>query len=158
HRDRLVEQAARVVAQIEDVALHLVGVALAELADRLLELVADLGVELADADVADVVALLAPAHRAHLDGLARERELERLARALAPDLGAALRAPRAAHLPPRWLQRGALDRVAVELGDHVVRLDAGARGGRVVDRRDALDQAVLHGDLHAEPAELAVGL
>ena len=31
-------------------------------------------------------------------------------------------------------------------------------GRRIVDRRDHLDQAVFHGDLDAEAAELAAGL
>ena len=40
HRDRLVEQAARIVAQVEHVALHLVGAELAgDVVDRLLEAV-----------------------------------------------------------------------------------------------------------------------
>ena len=43
-------------------------------------------------------------------------------------------------------------------GDDVVRHDAGLGGGRVVDRRDDLDEAVFHGDLDAEAAELAARL
>ena len=37
-------------------------------------------------------------------------------------------------------------------------MDAGLGGGRFVDRRHHLDEAVFHGDLDAEPAELAAGL
>ena len=44
------------------------------------------------------------------------------------------------------------------MGDEVVRLEPGPRRRRVVDRRHHLDQALLHGDLDAEPAELAAGL
>jgi hypothetical protein len=40
----------------------------------------------------------------------------------------------------------------------VTGLEAGAVGRRVVDRRDHLDEAALHGDLDAEAAELALGL
>ena len=43
-------------------------------------------------------------------------------------------------------------------GDDVVRQDAGLGGGRVVDRRDDLDQAVFHRDFDAETAELAARL
>ena len=46
----------------------------------------------------------------------------------------------------------------VEMGDDVVGHDAGLGGGRLVDRRHHLDQAVFHRDLDAEPAELAAGL
>ena len=65
---------------------------------------------------------------------------------------------RAAHLLDRLVEGEALHRLAVEMGDDVVRHDAGLGGGRLVDRRDHLDQAVLHGDLDAEAAELAAGL
>ena len=44
------------------------------------------------------------------------------------------------------------------MGDEVVGLQAGLGGGRVVDRRDDLDDAVLHRDLDAEAAELAARL
>ena len=54
------------------------------------------------------------------------------------------------------LQRQPLHRVVVDLGDQVARQDAGLRRRRIVDRRDHLDEAVLHRDLDAEPAELAV--
>ena len=50
------------------------------------------------------------------------------------------------------------DRLAVDMRDEVAGLQPGARRRRVVDRRDHLDQAVLHRDLDAEPAELAAGL
>ena len=63
-----------------------------------------------------------------------------------------------AHLLDRLVQGQALHLLAVELRDDVVRHDAGFRGGRLVDRRDDLDEAVFHRDLDAEPAELALGL
>ena len=44
------------------------------------------------------------------------------------------------------------------MGDDVVGEDAGAGGGRLVDRGDDLDQAVFHRHLDAEAAELAAGL
>ena len=64
HRDRLVEQAAGIVAQVEDIALEFVGrdVGL-EFLDRLLQAVGGLLVELSDADIADVAALVMLAHR-----------------------------------------------------------------------------------------------
>ena len=43
-------------------------------------------------------------------------------------------------------------------GDEVAGLDPGAVGRRALDRRHHLDEAVLLGDLDAEPAELALGL
>src|SRR5690349_6746003 len=62
HRDRLIEQAARVVAQVEDDALELLAeLLLARLLRQLVDLLAQafggLFVELRDADVGDVLAL-----------------------------------------------------------------------------------------------------
>ena len=68
-----------------------------------------------------------------------------------------MRVDRPLHLVHGLLQRQPLDRVVVDLGDQVARQDAGLGRGRIVDRRDHLDEAVLHRDLDAEPAELAMG-
>ena len=65
---------------------------------------------------------------------------------------------RAAHLLDRLVEGQALHRLAVEMGDDVVGHDAGLGRRRLVDRRDDLDQAVFHGDLDAEAAELAARL
>ena len=46
----------------------------------------------------------------------------------------------------------------VDLADQVAGQEAGLRRRRIVDRRDHLDQAVLHRDLDAKPAELTAGL
>ena len=63
-----------------------------------------------------------------------------------------------AHALDRLGQAEALDRLAVEVGDQIARLESGAIGRRVVDRRDHFHEAAFHGDLDAEPAELAAGL
>ena len=65
---------------------------------------------------------------------------------------------RPAHLVDRVGQVEADHRLAVDVGDEVAGLDAGLGRRRVVDRRDHLDDAVLHRDLDAEAAELALGL
>jgi hypothetical protein len=128
------------------------------MSDRLLQAFGGLLVELGDADIADVVAFEARAHRAHADDVARERDVDRLVLALAHDLQLDLGVDRAAHLLDRLVEGEALHRLVVEMGDDVVGHDAGLGGRRVVDRRDHLDQAVFHRDLDAEPAELAAGL
>jgi crotonobetainyl-CoA:carnitine CoA-transferase CaiB-like acyl-CoA transferase len=56
------------------------------------------------------------------------------------------------------IERQADNRLAVDGGEEVARLDAGARGGRAVHRRDDLDRAVLGLDYEAQPAVLAAGL
>ena len=98
------------------------------------------------------------AHRAHPDDVAHDRHVDRLVLALAHDRELDLGVDRPAHLLDRLVQGQALHLLVVELGDDVVGHDAGLGGGRVVDRRDDLDQAVFHRDLDAEPAELAAGL
>src|SRR3546814_5443991 len=65
---------------------------------------------------------------------------------------------RSAHLLHRLVERQAEDRLALDVRDVVAGFHAGAVGRRVVDRRDHLHEAVLHGDFDAEAAELALGL
>ena len=140
------------------IALELVGRDLVlQIADRLLQVVGGLLVELGDADIADVVLDLR-AHRAHADDVARDRHLDRLVLALAHDGELDLGVHRAAHLLDGLVQGEPLHLLLVELGDDVVGHDAGLGGGRLVDRRHHLDQAVFHGDFDAEAAELAAGL
>ena len=98
------------------------------------------------------------AHRAHADDVAHDRHFDRLVLALAHDGELDLGVHRSAHLLDRLVQGQALHLLVVELGDDVVGQDAGLGGGRLVDRRHHLDQAVFHGDLDAEPAEFAAGL
>jgi hypothetical protein len=70
------------------------------------------------------------------------------------DLGA----HRAAHHVHRLVERQAQHAFAVDMGDEIARLDPGLVGGRVVDGRDDLDEALFLRDLDAQPAELAAGL
>ena len=156
HRDGLVEEAARIVAQVKHDALEILAELVLELDHRRLDAVVGLLAERGDADVADVVEGLR-AHRLNLDGGALQAHLERLLLA-APYRELDGRIHRPAHLLDRLLERHALDGFVVELDDEIARLEARFRRRRVVDRRDDLDQAVIHGDLDAESAELAAGL
>src|SRR6185312_16180070 len=157
HGNRLVEQAARVVAQVEDVALELGPGLLLDLLDRVGHARGRLLGERGDADVADV-ALEAEAGRLHLDGLAGQGDVERILHVGAAQRDLDRGADLAAHLVDGLLQGHSLHRLAVQREDQVARLDAGLGGGRIVDRRHHLDDAVLHRDFDAEPAELAPGL
>src|ERR1700751_2376600 len=157
-RDRLVEQSAGIVAQVDDVALDLVAGLGGKVGDRLLQAFGGLLVELGDADEADVVAFESRTHRADLDARTGNGNLERLLLALAHDLELDLGVLRPAHLLDRLVEREPLHRLVVEGRDDVVGHDAGLGSRRLVDRGDALDQAVLHGHLDSETAELAAGL
>src|SRR5262249_39801324 len=103
-RDRLIEQSARIVAQVDDEALELVARLGGEVGDRFLEALGGLLVELGDADKTDVVAFEARAHRAHLDARAGDGDLDRLVLPLAHDLEFDLGALRAAHLLDRLVE------------------------------------------------------
>ena len=95
-------------------------------------------------------------HALHADHVAHDRDLERLRLALAQDRepDGALRL--AAHALDGVVQVHALHRRVVELDDQVAGLQAGAERRGVLDRRDHLDETVLHADLDAEAAELAL--
>src|ERR1700704_4022757 len=158
-RDRLIQQPARIVAQIDDIALELLGRNLRrDVGDRLLEAVGGLLVERRDADVTDVFALDLRAHRAHPDDVAHDRHLERLVEALAHDLEADLGVDLAAHLFDGLIEGEALDGFVVEMGDDVAGANARLGGRSLVDRRHDLDQALFLRDLDAQPAELAARL
>ena len=158
HRDRLVEQTARIVAKVDDEALELVlADVLLDLVDRFLEAVEGLLVESRHADVADL-ALDAGADRMDRDDVAHEADIEGLLDAGAGDAEDDRRVDVAAHPVDRLIEVEALDALAVERDDHVAGEDAGPRGRGIVDRGDHLDHPFLHRDFDAQPAELAARL
>ena len=61
----------------------------------------------------------------------------------------------AAHAAHGFVQREADDALAVDGGEVVAGLDAGARGRRAVDRGDDAHDAVFAGDFDAEAAIFA---
>src|SRR5262249_60991029 len=110
HGDRLIEQAAGIVAQIEHEALELLRRDLrAEVGQGLLEALRGLLVELGDADVADLAAFVVGAHGAHADDVADDRDLDRLVLPFSPDLDPGLGVYRPAHFVGRLVQGKALD-------------------------------------------------
>ena len=149
------QQAAGVVAQVEHQALDRT---LPEQVGQVLDQVFHRAfLELRDAHerVAGLDHLRA--HRDHADDVAHDAELERLRLALARHGEHDRCLGLAAHQLDGVGQLHAARQLVVDLDDDVARLDAGARRGRVVDRRDHADHAVLGADLDAEAAELALG-
>ena len=156
HLDRLFQQPARVVAQIEHQALHLAVDFGAELLHRPFDPAQRLLAEGDDADIADIPFGARP-HGLDLDHRAGDGDLERLAVGAAhgeQDVGVG----RTAHALDGLGEREPQHRFVVEMGDQVAGLQARAMGRRVVDRRDHLDEPVLHRDLDPEPADLAAAL
>ncbi len=152
--DRLVEQPAWIVAQIEDIALQfrLTGFG-AEMIEGLAHPVVRLLIELGDADIADVAALQMRAHRLNVDDLADDRELLEVPVRSALDGQFHRRLGRAPHFFDRFLEGQALDRSVVDAGDQIAGHHASARRRRIVDRADHLDQPILHHHFEAEAAE-----
>jgi hypothetical protein len=93
----------------------------------------------------------------HLDDFAHQGEFQRLGFTLAQDaqLDRGLRL--AAHLLDRIGQAEALDRCFIELEDQIACFDACPIGWRVLNRRDDLDQAIFHTHFDAQAAEFALG-
>src|SRR5271167_2991028 len=86
HGDRLIEQAARIVAQVEHVALELPGRDLfRQTLESPFELIRRRRVELGDADVPDIVPLLPGVNGAYPNDVANQRNVERLGAALTDD-------------------------------------------------------------------------
>src|SRR5205823_14658230 len=94
----------------------------------------------------------------HVDDVTNDRDLNRLVGALSHDGELDFGVHRAAHLIDGLVYGEPLRRFVVELGDDVIGHDAGFGGRSIVDRRDDLDEAVLHGELDAETTELTAGL
>src|SRR5262249_48616616 len=155
HIDGGLQYAAGVVAQIEHQALELPAVVLLQLFELLVEALAGLGLELGNADVAVAGFKHLAAHTGELDQLALEFEHQRLGNAFTYDRQRNLGAGIALHTADRVVDRQALHRRLIDLDDQVTGLDAGARGGRVVDRRHHFDEAVLALNFDAEATVLA---
>jgi hypothetical protein len=97
-------------------------------------------------------------YRFHPEDVADDRDLDRLVGAVADDGELDFGVHRAAHLIDGLVYGETLHGVVIEMRDDVVCHHAGLGRRSIVDRRDDLDQAVLHRDLDAETAELAAGL
>ena len=154
HGDRLVQQAARIAAQVEHEAGQVAR--LVHVLQRLGEILGGAVLELAHTDVADAGLDRLRADALDVDFLAREAEREGHLDVLAHDRQHDHRARLAAHLLDGLGERDAAGGEIVDLDDEVAGLDAGAERGRVLDRRHDPDDAVLDADLDPEAAELAL--
>ena len=153
--DRLVEQAARVGAKVDDIAERLAAGRLVDRQQRRLGGVARVSGKAVDVDDADAV-LDFPLHRTELDPLADKADVERLV-AAGPDDAQLHAGPwRALHLLDRFVEREAVEQLAIDVRDVVAGLEAGAPRGRVLHRRNDLHRAVLDADGDPEAAVIAV--
>ncbi len=151
----LVQEAARIVAQVDHQALHLRVLGL-EVLDGVGGLLGGLLVEGRDAQIA-VVAFHMALGRLHIDRLAHQLDVEGVFAGAHDGQGDRL-ADRAAHLLDRIRQLQADHALAVDGGDIVAGLDPGPRRRGVVHGRDHLDRTLVAGHLDAQAAVFAAGL
>ena len=149
HTDRALHEAATVVAQVEHEALQI----------RLLpgdfgELHREVGcralLETRNAHVSVTGRRGRRFHALQIDDRAGNREREGAIFALAVKRERDLGARRAAHQCGGLVRRHAADRLVVDAGDQVARTNAGAKGGRVFDRRNDLDESVFRTAFNAD--------
>ena len=159
HLDRLSEQAARVVAQVQHNAADIVDAA--QFLDRLLQSLFQVRIGLVvegrhtqDNRIAHHTA----AHRCQLDGVADDRDVERIGHAFAHDGQHDFRPDRPAHLFHGLVQQQPHQVFTVHLGDEIARLNAGRGCGRVIHGRDDFHKAVFLRDLDAQAPEFAARL
>ena len=92
------------------------------------------------------------------DGGAGQGDFQRFLFALADHGHDDICANFAFHLGDGFGQGQAHDLLTVKLGNIITRLDAGAGGRCIVNRRDHTDNALVEGDFHAKSTILALGL
>ncbi len=154
---RGLQHAAGVVAQVQHQAVELLAaIVLLQLGQRLADLLAGVDLELGDTQVSVTGLQQLALDAAHLDHRTGQLDVERLA-AFAYQRQADGAAGFAAHLGDGVHHRQTLGRLPVDFDDQVAGFDAGLGCRRIVDRRHHLDEAVLHADLDAQPAEFAAG-
>ena len=156
HRDRLCQQAAGVVAQVDDITTDIVRAQLVlDLGNRFGKILEGLLREFRDAQHADIAFDPVP-DGFDFDIRTGERHLQRLFFTLAGDGQLDIRTDETPHQIDRLTDGHAQYRLAINMRDEVVRLDSGLCGGRFVDRRDDFYETVLHRDLDAEAAEFTL--
>ena len=154
---RGVEHAAGVVAQVQHQTLELAVVLFLQFVDGVGQILAGVGLEVGDAQIAEAILETAVAHALYLDDVAGNGDLEGPFLAFTDDGEGDVGAHLAAHDVDRFTQGHALDGLLVETDDQVAGLHAGALGRGIVDGGDDLDEAVFHADFDAEAAEFAAG-
>ena len=151
--DRRGEQSAGIAAKVEHEPLQRRLVFLLQALDAPVQLHAGVGLELAEAHVRIAWLEQTTAHAGDADDLALQRNVDRIELSFVHDAQRDFRADLAAQTPDRTVEIVRLHGLAVDAHDRVAGLDAGALGGRIVDRRDDAQRAF---DLHDFDAEAVV--
>jgi hypothetical protein len=151
--DALVQQAARIVAQIQDKPGQ---VLLLDRRQGLVEVTVDAVAELGDAHVGQGGARqLVPGNIVDRDPGAHNRHIARVAGGRGQDGQMHRGARRPQHLADHLVKRLPGGGLALHLHDHVARQQASALGRAAVIGRDNRHAAILHLDFRADTLELA---
>eukprot|EP01136_Pigoraptor_vietnamica_P040559 Opistho-1_new@12604 len=121
--DRLAEQPAAIGAQVDDIALGLAAQLLLDPRDSRAHVGGGGSAEGVDVEDADAILDL-PLHRLLDDDLTGQGQVERVVSTRAEDADDDLAARLAAHLGDGFVERAAIDELAVDMGDEVARLDS----------------------------------
>ncbi len=158
HRDSLVEQAARVVAQIKHCTIQMPTGLFFQRIDIRLEQLASAFLELGDAQIGIARSHEIALHGLHLDDVAHDPDLQRLGLTTTHDGQRDLGSRLAAHQLHRLGQRHITGQQIVDLDDDITGLDAGTVSRRILNRGDDTDRTFGCGDLDTQTAELAGGI
>ena len=153
--DRLIEQAAGIVAQVKDQTLH-IGVLGHQVLQGGGRLCGGLFVEGRDTQIA-VVAFHPRLGGLHIDDFPNQLDVKGFGLAAHDREGQGL-TRLAAHLFDRVIEGEAQKALAIDRGNIVARLQTRPRGGGVVHGRDDLHRALFAGHLNAQPAIFAARL
>ena len=132
-RDRLIEQPAGIVAQIDNEALELIAGLGSEVGNRFFQAIRGLLVELSNANEADIITVHPRADRAQADEFARNRNFKWLVLAVAHNSELDLGIHGSLHHLNSLIKRESLHRLFTEMCDDVIWHDAGLRRWRSVD-------------------------
>ena len=153
NRNRLIEQAAEIAAQIEDDSFKVRADVVHRRADLVGEIVRRAVIEAGQLDVGDVAVAPVLDGRRH-DQRARDHDMDRLRRLLASDGHVNRTADRPAQAMDDLARFLADDEIAVDMGDAVVQLQPAAIGGGAGEDAGDPDQTRrIHLDRDADAAE-----
>ena len=155
--DRGIQDAARIVAQVEHETTQPACGLLLERANRGLGVCPGRFAELRDAQITVAGLEYLVAHGMNGDQCALNRELERLRGRFTADGELDDRAGLAANGCDRVGEAIGPGRTAVDLEDRIARMDPRPRGWRTVDRGDDLEHVGIERDLDADAGVIALG-
>ena len=155
-RDRFVERAAGVGAQIEHQPVDPAGGFRFHFFPRCKDIAADIAGKFIDHDLADIALMQFPGDRFEFDHAALHRKIEGFVAARTEDGELDRGTLAASHLRDRFIELLPHDQPPIEMGDEIAGLDPRNIGRAAAERRDHLHRAVFRHDGEAQARIIAV--